>query len=90
QLVGQTGGDELLQEIAGGQDELFALRGKAKWLPLYEPVSLPARSGAALKDGGVYLITGGTGGIGLELADYIASHCRASLILLGRSFFPAK
>lgn len=90
QLVASGLVDKLLQEIAEGQDELFALRGKAKWLPLYEPVSLPARSGAALKDGGVYLITGGTGGIGLELADYIASHCQTSLILLGRSFFPAK
>ncbi|MED2253671.1 SDR family NAD(P)-dependent oxidoreductase [Brevibacillus parabrevis] len=90
QLVASGLVDQLLQEIEGRQDELFALRGKAKWLPHYDRTSPVSRSGAKLKDDGVYLLTGGIGGIGLELADYIASHCKSSIILVGRSFFPAK
>ncbi|WP_369217196.1 SDR family NAD(P)-dependent oxidoreductase, partial [Streptomyces flavofungini] len=38
-----------------------------------------------LKHGGTYLITGGTGGIGLELARHLASAYRARLVLISRS-----
>ena len=38
-----------------------------------------------LRDGGVYLITGGLGGIALELAAYLAKAVRAKLVLVGRS-----
>ncbi|MBT2288312.1 SDR family NAD(P)-dependent oxidoreductase [Paenibacillus albidus] len=37
------------------------------------------------KDGGVYLITGGAGGLGLLFAEEIASKCSATVILTGRS-----
>lgn len=43
---------------------------------------------ACLKPGGVYLVTGGLGGIGLTLAEYLASTCKAKLILLSRSGLP--
>ena len=36
---------------------------------------------------GVYLITGGMGGIGLELAEFLARTVQAKLILVGRSTF---
>lgn len=38
-----------------------------------------------LRQEGVYLITGGTGGIGLTIAKYLAETCRANLALVGRS-----
>ncbi|MGC5775192.1 amino acid adenylation domain-containing protein [Paenibacillus pabuli] len=37
---------------------------------------------------GFYLITGGYGGIGLELASYLASSSKISVVLLGRTQFP--
>ena len=40
---------------------------------------------AVLKDRGVYLITGGMGGIGFGVAKYLAKHNRARLTLVGRS-----
>jgi acyl transferase domain-containing protein/thioesterase domain-containing protein len=43
-----------------------------------------------LRDKGVYLITGGLGGMGLTLAESIAKSVRARLVLLGRSAFPAR
>ncbi|KAF3469293.1 SDR family NAD(P)-dependent oxidoreductase [Streptomyces sp. Tu 3180] len=46
-----------------------------------------ARKGAPelpLKEGGVYLISGGAGALGLHVARYLARQCRARLLLLGR------
>ncbi|MFG3393915.1 SDR family NAD(P)-dependent oxidoreductase [Streptomyces parvus] len=47
-----------------------ATRGDASTLPL--------------KEGGVYLITGGAGALGQHLGRHLAEHCRARLVLLGR------
>jgi len=41
--------------------------------------------GMALKQNGVYLITGGAGGLGLIFAEFLARQCRAKLVLTGRS-----
>jgi FkbH-like protein len=38
-----------------------------------------------LKEHGVYLITGGAGGLGLIFAEYLAKHFKAKLVLTGRS-----
>jgi polyketide synthase PksN len=38
-----------------------------------------------LKHGGVYLITGGLGGLGLLFGEYLAQHHAARLVLVGRS-----
>ncbi len=58
-----------------------AERFRETWQPLPEAAPAPSR----LRQGGVYLITGGLGGIGLELARYLAASCRPRLVLLGRS-----
>ncbi len=43
-----------------------------------------------LRQKGVYLITGGLGGIGLELAEHLAKTVQARLVLVGRRSFPAR
>ncbi|MFE9722737.1 SDR family NAD(P)-dependent oxidoreductase [Streptomyces sp. NPDC005794] len=43
-----------------------------------------ASSELPLKEGGVYLISGGAGALGLHLGRYLAQQCRAKLVLLGR------
>jgi amino acid adenylation domain-containing protein/non-ribosomal peptide synthase protein (TIGR01720 family) len=43
-----------------------------------------------LKHAGVYLITGGLGGIGLALAEFLAKHYQAKLILVGRTGLPER
>lgn len=43
-----------------------------------------------LKAEGVYLITGGTGGIGLEMGKYLASQAPVKLALLNRSALPPR
>jgi acyl transferase domain-containing protein len=42
-------------------------------------------SALPLKQNGVYLITGGLGGLGLVLADYLARSFQSKLVLVGRS-----
>jgi len=44
-----------------------------------------AESGCRLRQDGIYLITGGTGGVGFIFAEQIARQVKASLILCGRS-----
>jgi polyketide synthase PksN len=43
------------------------------------------KNATLLKENGVYLITGGAGGLGLIFAKYFAKHFKAKLILTGRS-----
>ncbi|RKZ75208.1 MAG: hypothetical protein DRR19_29480, partial [Candidatus Parabeggiatoa sp. nov. 1] len=44
-----------------------------------------AQTTTLLKENGVYLITGGVGGLGFTFAEYLAKHFRARLVLTGRS-----
>jgi|GEM_PF-2105919 len=48
---------------------------------------VPAKA-AGLRSNGVYVITGGLGGIGLEIAAWIAGQTPATIVLLHRSPFP--
>jgi 3-oxoacyl-(acyl-carrier-protein) synthase/NAD(P)-dependent dehydrogenase (short-subunit alcohol dehydrogenase family)/acyl carrier protein len=43
-----------------------------------------------IKDTGVYVITGGTGGLGLEVAKYLTSKSKVNLALLNRSKLPER
>jgi len=72
---------------------IIALRGPYRWEQTFTPVRLePPQNGIPrLKEKGIYLVTGGLGGIGLELAGHLArSITNARIIFTGRSEFPQK
>lgn len=69
---------------------MIAYRGPYRWLQFFEQVQHYESVKNRLKPGGVYLITGGLGGIGLTLAEYLARTQQAKLVLLGRSPVPAR
>jgi amino acid adenylation domain-containing protein len=74
------------------RDRVVAYRGGERWVQTFEhwrPDENP-KLAPRLRDGGVYLITGGLGGIGLTLAEEIARTVKARLILTGRSVLPAE
>jgi acyl transferase domain-containing protein/acyl carrier protein len=81
---------QLYEEITiDGGDDFIALRKNIRWVQNYRQVQWDkADDVPRLKDEGVYLITGGLGGIGLVLAAYIAQQVKAKLVLLGRSPLP--
>jgi acyl transferase domain-containing protein/acyl carrier protein len=68
----------------------IAYRGNHRLIQTFEPIRLnkPHLKSYRLRQGGVYLITGGLGGIGLVLAEYLAKETQARLILTSRSGFP--
>lgn len=81
---------ELLNDI---QDSVIAYRGADRWVQSYEPAPLPPAAAALpahLRHEGVYLITGGLGGLGLEVAYYLARTVQARLVLTSRSGLPAR
>lgn len=82
----------LLAEMEAGLPEAEVVyRGGHRWRLQYESVRLPWQrpQDIPLRDEGVYLLTGGLGGVGLALADALARNTRQPrLILTGRSTFP--
>ena len=69
-----------------------AWRGGRRWMLRHERVVLPASEALAspLKPRGIYLITGGLGGIGLSLAKWLARDFKARLLLTARSGLPPR
>ncbi|HVF90714.1 MAG TPA: SDR family NAD(P)-dependent oxidoreductase [Blastocatellia bacterium] len=83
--------EQLLTEIrARALDAAVAYRGSLRMVQDFEPVRLGGKGEESrpLREQGVYLITGGLGGVGLLLARYLARAARSKLVLLGRSPLP--
>lgn len=83
--------DQLIAELEREtQDRVVAYRGPHRWVQDFEQVPLPPANGTPpqLRDRGIYLITGGLGGIGFTIAEHLAQAVKARLVLVGRSVFP--
>jgi acyl transferase domain-containing protein len=64
-----------------------AYRDGWRWQQTFEPIRLSSKP-PRTRNRGVYLITGGMGGIGLSLATHLAETCCARVALIGRSSLP--
>jgi acyl transferase domain-containing protein/aryl carrier-like protein len=91
-----TTGDSIWEvmsrEIGVRRDHEFEIRYEAKrrFTRRLQEVELedkthPAQHDLTVKPGGVYLITGGAGGLGLLFAEHLAQKQRVTLVLTGRS-----
>ncbi len=77
---------ECLQPVPGG---VLAYRDGRRWEQAFDSVRIePGRS--TIRAGGVYMITGGFGGIGLSLARHLASTAQAKLALVARTALPPR
>lgn len=88
-----TGVLDLLAELAD-ESPLYmtAYRNGQRYVEEFQSVTmedLPDQE-IALQEDGVYVITGGAGGIGLEIAKYFASRKRVRLALINRSKIPPR
>ncbi len=83
--------ESLLQEpVMARTWRPIAYRNGFRWEQSFEPVRLPAKPKTTIRECGVYLITGGMGGIGLTLAEYFATQAHARLVLTGRHKLPER
>lgn len=82
--------EQLLSEVLiKSSDTMIAYRDNHRWVQTFEPIHLEKTNETPrLRKQGVYLITGGLGGIGFTLAEYLAKTVQAKLILTMRSSFP--
>ena len=78
--------------LAAPENGLFAYRNGRRWQQTFEaaPQAEGSLDDSRLKQGGVYLITGGMGGIGLVMAEHLAASAQARLVLLSRSGLPKR
>jgi acyl transferase domain-containing protein/acyl carrier protein len=72
------------------EDVVVAYRHGRRWVQRFETMALqaPPEDELPLRDGGVYLFTGGFGAMALVLADAVAASVKARLVLVGRSPIP--
>ncbi|HEX2162853.1 MAG TPA: SDR family NAD(P)-dependent oxidoreductase, partial [Thermoanaerobaculia bacterium] len=99
-LTTEAGLDALLAELAAPPTAVcVALRGGERWVEGWEHLATggDAEAGAPparwpqLEDGGVYLVTGGLGGVGSLLAEQIALGAPgARLVVTGRAAVPPR
>jgi acyl transferase domain-containing protein len=82
--------DRVVHDAANGSAAVVAYRGGRRWvlnyseLPLGEVPAVPPR----LRPNGVYLITGGLGDMGLNMAKYLVNAVQARVVLTGRTRLP--
>jgi len=87
--------DELINNITeqlkfGFKDKYIAYRNGSKYTIKYQPIELEESSSHAFRENGVYVIIGGLGNIGLNIAKLLNEEYRAKLILTSRSDFPER
>ena len=85
--------DRIVAELMSDRLEpVVAYRGGQRWVQVFdhERFDEPAPHASLLREGGVYLITGGLGHIPLTLARELGGSLQARLALLGRSKFPSR
>jgi amino acid adenylation domain-containing protein len=83
---------EILDEARAGFDDSYyyrTIRKGERFIREIKPVYINGHKTEKLKDG-LYVITGGTGGLGLEIAEFLADNASVKIALLNRSSFPPR
>jgi hypothetical protein len=89
----ETTADMILKELAkkAGDAQVAYRKGRryVSEFREYDPDYAPDRK-IEVKDGNVYLITGGTGGMGIEMSLYLAGKAAVKIALIGRADLPER
>ncbi|MCH9647269.1 MAG: KR domain-containing protein [Deltaproteobacteria bacterium] len=83
---------EIVPSIEDANETVVALRGESRWVQNYGPLCLKGESvsRSRLREGGVYLITGGLEGAGLPLAEELSLAVRPRLVILSDHEIPER
>jgi amino acid adenylation domain-containing protein len=79
------------KEIQGvHNDQLVAYRGEKRLVPALAKIDpdLKNKNPIPFKKGGFYLISGGLGGIGKKICEYLLKHYQAKLLVVGKTRLP--
>jgi len=76
--------------VSDASDFLVAFRRGHRYVQTHDAARLPKAKRASLREGGVYLITGASHLLGLQLAEHVANVQGAKLVLLTATHFPAE
>ncbi|HWH00459.1 MAG TPA: SDR family NAD(P)-dependent oxidoreductase, partial [Pilimelia sp.] len=82
------GPDAVLPAEFSATDPVVRYRDGVRQLRRYRDVTAES-TGWTPRDGGVYLVTGGAGGVGLRIAAGLAARAHVHLVLVGRAAEPA-
>jgi acyl transferase domain-containing protein/thioesterase domain-containing protein len=81
--------ERLVADLAAEpSNAVVAWRGEERFERGFERAALGEGGGTPLRERGVYLVTGGLGGLGLAAAEHLARRVRARLVLVGRAGLP--
>jgi len=89
----EVNSNRILEELTiDAKDSEVAYRDGERWVSGIKKINLPSLPLQPLpfKAGGIYLISGGLGGIGVEIAKYLLENYQAKLLLLGRTPLPER
>src|SRR5262249_11395465 len=83
----------LLAELvapANADETAVALRGRHRWVRSFAPVRLPAPAAPRLREDGVYLVTDGTHGPGMAIAEHLIRDVKARAVRVLPPQFPPR
>jgi amino acid adenylation domain-containing protein/FkbM family methyltransferase len=81
--------DQLVNELESKELEtVVSYRGARRWVQAFDQARLEPGKPELLREGGVYLITGGLNDVGFQFADWLVSEAHASVVLVDRRSFP--
>ncbi|MBD2610773.1 SDR family NAD(P)-dependent oxidoreductase [Nostoc punctiforme FACHB-252] len=81
----------LTQELTANLEETeICYRQQQRFVPYLEAELAQPRADLSIRSDGVYVISGGTGGIGLEIAYYLVAKGARKLVLMGLNALPPK
>lgn len=83
--------DQLVCEFESRERQpVVSYRGARRWLQTFDQVQLENGGPEAVREGGVYLITGGLNEVGFEFAEWLASEFHAMIVLVDGRPFPLR
>ena len=89
----EKNGDYILQELqVYSKEREIAYRNGQRFVTRLQKVDLSKepKHPIPFQQGGTYLVSGGLGGVGVEIAKYLLQHYQARLLLIGRTPLPEK
>lgn len=92
-IDGDTPSESIIREIySGNQAVEVALRGARRYVMEFREINTDSirHAETEIKASGAYIITGGLGSIGLEVAGYLSAKNKANIVLINRSGFPER